>query len=658
MRLRAKLLRRAANYEEMFNGLLGVLRAEDEKLVKALSPDTPVGQDAPTPIDTVGVRQTITNEIAWAKKTFKNNNAWITWWLRGVRIALENSYAPELFEKDLRQMQTKNPVVSAADMPSTPHLRRVYHPYFEHFMGTPCPGIHAYRPEWKTVATVKYDLSDIERQWQESRKHVISPKEEDQILINFPDGWAWWLLPRAYCSDESRAMGHCGNGGSDDETERILSLRQRKADGDWEPHLTFILGQDGYLGEMKGRNNDKPVKRYHPYIIALLENDIVNGIRGGGYKPQHNFSLADLTPAQRDELFDSKPGLMGIPDYYRKFGVDEEWVDKVLKEFHSENEWGDTGDAEWDENTNEFILTTFRNIQDLIEQHGNDKAKWAIKVFDGDEDVEHHYRQGEDAENMLDALPDATVEKIGRILASEHKEEIAEWLEEEGYDPEEDEFNVTSTSDIANFAEHVGDDVYDYLANAYADGNDRGAENEMMEYFKKALTGSVYRPKSGPEGDWWDEPWVEALSPEAVVSLVDNGQSLKDYWDDDSTERTIEMSEPYYGFQDFDEEAAIERFKEEYDVDKEFRETLGDEALKEINQRYARADQYKAERKRLSQLIREMEVNSDRETSSALWAAERSFNQGDYAPLVRMVRAKDPSAFPFAPAAEEEAVAA
>jgi len=64
---------------------------------------------------------------------------------------------------------------------------------------------------------------------------------------------------------------------------------------------------------MKGRNNDKPVVRYHPYIIALLKDPRIFGIMGGGYLPKHNFHWDDLSFKEQDEIKQANPNF-GNPD--------------------------------------------------------------------------------------------------------------------------------------------------------------------------------------------------------------------------------------------------------------------------------------------------------------------------------------------------------
>jgi hypothetical protein len=58
---------------------------------------------------------------------------------------------------------------------------------------------------------------------------------------------------------------------------------------------------------MKGKNNDKPQSKYHPYIIELLKLPIIKNVKGGGYKPENNFKLSDLDNSQLNELLKLKP---------------------------------------------------------------------------------------------------------------------------------------------------------------------------------------------------------------------------------------------------------------------------------------------------------------------------------------------------------------
>lgn len=138
-----------------------------------------------------------------------------------------------------------------------------------------------------------------------SQHHIV--RIVGKKVIEFEDGWAWWNLGVSESGEEGVAMGHCGNvqnGTSDDD--RIYSLRKQMGRFYARPSLTFILNK-GWLGEMKGRENNKPTEDYHPYIVKLLELPEVVGIYGGGFRPVTNFALADLAPEQKQEIMDKKP---------------------------------------------------------------------------------------------------------------------------------------------------------------------------------------------------------------------------------------------------------------------------------------------------------------------------------------------------------------
>ena len=147
------------------------------------------------------------------------------------------------------------------------------------------------------------DLIALDQQYHENlkKKQRNKPGEIGKNILSFPDGYSWVDLEKSYCDKESESMGHCGNRGGP-RSDTILSLRDKQN----IPHLTFILN-NGNLGEMKGRANEKPATKYHKYIIELLKLPIIKNVKGGGYKPENNFCLTDLKQEELDELLRSKP---------------------------------------------------------------------------------------------------------------------------------------------------------------------------------------------------------------------------------------------------------------------------------------------------------------------------------------------------------------
>lgn len=206
-------------------------------------------------------------------------------------------------------------------------------PFVEHLLSRMQEIPNLETMQWAgTPMDLAMQIDQIEQAHAQKAKRSVTPGSDDKILINYGNS-AWFLLPRGACEDEGDAMGHCGNVPSQKPGDRILSYREQVRGGKWKPYLTFILDKSGMLGEMKGFANEKPAKEYHKVIVDLLKNPIVTGIIGGGYAPDQNFALKDLSSDQQEELIKDKPGLAGIVELYRAKGFIEpvrQAIDTVL----------------------------------------------------------------------------------------------------------------------------------------------------------------------------------------------------------------------------------------------------------------------------------------------------------------------------------------
>lgn len=240
------------------------------------------------------------DHVKYVKASFKREDR-IVWWLKRVQQEVITNF---------------NKVID--DILDDPVILANYdfdlHDEIKHYLNIPSEEIQQFRfPTGMPYGELLAELQRMESRWLETldddtRLIPVQPNEETH-LITFPDGMVWVMLDKGGCSLEAKAMGHCGNG-SGQAGQNLISLRKLHPSGKyWIPHLTFIREKNGYLGEMKGRANQKPIDKYHPYIVELLKSDHIHGIDGGGYAPEKNFDLVDLPEHQARELAKLNPEL-------------------------------------------------------------------------------------------------------------------------------------------------------------------------------------------------------------------------------------------------------------------------------------------------------------------------------------------------------------
>ncbi len=289
----------------------------------------------------------VRQEIDKARRFLRRNDQMV-WYIRWLRIAMLYRMKTDAWhDGDQAQQEKVEAILDRITAPMIAKGIRVVHDEnFDtarrrdnmlndllHFSNIPTPAIQNFRFGWETFDAIKERFQAAENEWKKDRAGTVVPRPGDKIVVQVGNGVAWWLLDRGECSDEANAMGHCGNAGAM-RGDRILSLRREIRKGDvkvYAPDLTFILQEDGFLGEMKGRGNDKPAARYHDAIIALLKNPLIKGIRGGGYAPKNNFDLRDLSSEKQDDLFAVRRDLMPMSIQFEKEGINRSMLVYVAK---------------------------------------------------------------------------------------------------------------------------------------------------------------------------------------------------------------------------------------------------------------------------------------------------------------------------------------
>jgi hypothetical protein len=522
----------AVNYDEMFNGVL--------KILPEAFPLAPEYQ--------ADAKSEIKQEIQWAKQHLKKQDR-IVWFLRWFRLGLLQRLAqnkPNLVQAWVRPEAERMGKITGKGAEEA--MAEARHPAsksnLDHFMGTPAAEIQNTVWDAQTPGELLKHFSDIEKTWKEEARKYLEPMEGDEVAVQFRDGWAWWKLGRGYCSEEAAAMGHCGNvAGKHNLDERILSLRRpvkRGAETRWEPHLTFILDGDGYIGEMKGRGNEKPSERYHSYIAALLEQPWVKGIKGGGYKPSHNFSLDDLELKKYDRLKQVNPNLLPARRRLHDLGgkPDKELIRRIQNGGHVE--------GYYDEKLNGWVHETWDDPGDYVEDRVHGDARDAYDLFSGKEEPYYHsYESSQVIRRVLNTLPEEDLRLIegwlrhngvqisrDRNEPPNPREDVTQTLMQSGDNPKIeiarkklwDAFNAGITP---AYRADVGEQLADALRQSYG-------ERGMHLVFG--------------DDDFWNQKVTEYRPAEQAASLTDGrtawGEEIDPEWEGEDEDYYGDSEEP------------------------------------------------------------------------------------------------------------------
>lgn len=502
----------------------------------------------------------VADEIEWARRVLKKEDR-IVWYLRWYRLAVVEELTKHypahkdlnnLYKKYLNELGVQRSPIAKAQLSQIKSK-------LTHYMGIPSAKIqdHVFRKE--TPEELLDILNNFETEWTEQigdDGKVVEEEPNHTLVLKFPDGSAWWNLDKSACDKEAEAMGHCGNryGNS---TDTILSFRKPVDTPEgtkWVPHLTFILDEDNWLGEMKGRANKKPAEKYHPYIIALLKQDLIKGIKGGGYDPENNFELTDLPEKQQEELLTLKPTLGTPTQVYKHLGNSKETVQVLLKRTEAEGV-----EIKWNEEMQRFVVLEWESLMKFILLYGD---SFSVDFVKGNIDYSEIHVPDRDVAYFFDNLP-------ANVL-----NDIYDYVEER-YNKED----FDSHEELYEFLQDQGDDLANLAASSVIDGVVSGTEDNISKELRKTIDSLldhfnaefVYldirkRPTTNIDQAVLDYPMYYTYTPknlalelesinefDVFIADVESGEGLE-----------FELDEHGNGWEDYDEKYAIDQFVSEY----------------------------------------------------------------------------------------------
>ena len=603
------VLTEAQNYEAMFNPLWTFLKTKIEPIA-ATDPYLSGARQKVIQIDTEVFKKTVPSLVQLAKKNLKKNDR-IVWFLKLVRLSFVTDIYRNINFDQMTNTDNANSILNSLDdyiakeksgvsMSHVPNNRiftlknlKDMLENLEHYFSLPIPEIQNVVFTNQNPSELLGKFSELERDWKDKQNQFLKyyPTEEARFetLIKFPDGKIWVDLKAPYCETEGTAMGHCGNRASYKEDDTVLSLREPIKHGNeikWRPLLTFILHADGNLGEMKGRGNQKPAPQYHSYIISLLKLPLIKGISGGGYAPERNFAITDLSQEEQDALVDFKPTLGSLAYQFNRFGMTEEIIQSIRDKADSLGISG-AKTIQYDANSQMFQIDEMplkKFINDYAPSRYHNRAdnsiEYAYKICSGYDFLDcGDWVSDDSVENLIDSLPDDLEKGLLRYCIKNYPNSFNE--------------DGTLDDEMYNLLKENNDEILDEFRRAVSAGYETGTYDEIYEDLTKCLKdwsahGFYLQFKSSDDGKhiFLDEPVKTVIKAKDFIddlSNTDYCETAETNGDWFNREDGPTLKEPYHGWSDFSESAAIEYLKDNLTGEQDL-EKLATEEDKEANE--------------------------------------------------------------------------
>lgn len=371
---------------------------------------------------------------------------------------------------------------------------------FEHFLSLPIQAIRNYQFKNQNYSDIISEFKNYEREWKKDKEELIPYDSDDNVIIELSNNFYWVSLDKAYCDKEGKSMGHCGNSPRSGTDDNIYSLRQLKSVGKekyWHPFVTVTVDDEGYVWEVKGRGNDKPAKRYIPYVVELFKNKkYISGQRDNvGYLPENNLNFErDFSDEQKEEILSSNPKFEFVErEPIRLELYNDDLADYIFNEDFDTPRYANRypeSDEEWDElfsSTPNIEIDRYDKVLDsALEyyQYGKndrqEKLEKFIQYFD-----DFYENRTEDKEIIVKSVNDLFREEQDNYmdyLLNEIESEIEKYIEKtfEGFDWNEDNLDEEDYDELVN----TMNENFDYDIEHYSE------DAELTVEFLKEFAGS------------------------------------------------------------------------------------------------------------------------------------------------------------------------
>lgn len=330
------------------------------------------------------------------------------------------------------------------------------------------------------------------------------------------------------------------------------------------------FGKEKYVDRGGGHGKYFNEVGYEKFIKDFSKDDFAKYIGLRGYYEKEGLDKT-IKEFGRDNFVESVTG--GYDIYFNEYGLD-----KFIKDFSREllieevglnyyiSEKGldkfiigelKSNGTEFTDNDKTIVLHEFKDMNDFVEDYGDETAQWVMGIISGDDHL--------DFDSTVDA------QSIDYYISKEQEAKLKKYASEkypEDYDASGDDWYDTLNDNSDELLDDEG------IKQAYFYAEQSGTESQMY----KALVSEYEDGMKGYRGDYifnllpekfnFENPIQMTISTEYVESdAKDEGhysiESLADHIESDLQEDPkFKVEQPHYGFQEFDEEY----FKSEVDA--------------------------------------------------------------------------------------------
>jgi hypothetical protein len=112
---------------------------------------------------------------------------------------------------------------------------------------------------------------------------------------------------------------------------------------------------------------------------------MVKGIKGGGYEPENNFEMSDLSEEKRNFVYEKKPSLMPLTVYLERKGCDEHFRESCIARIKELNQdWVGFYKRHWEDVNGEwrFVYSQASWWTEFLETYGTERVSHLIHSDD------------------------------------------------------------------------------------------------------------------------------------------------------------------------------------------------------------------------------------------------------------------------------------